>query len=206
MPENPSVVTTSVALIVEGSMASVEINRFLGFNSQKLSIFLVNSLPEHWVFANTFFENIFIFELHHPTFDYLVLRYLRLLLLVTIQHTIAVRISVLTQCINHMGTLKTMRLTFVIMLGGNNLVNSIQLSFLLPLLITVSLSGCLHDGKGDRNDEMITYEPGPYEVLAYEDVVYASGLAHTKSSTEPSAIHLCWTSIVRTQTQQTDRS
>lgn len=55
--------------------------------------------------------------------------------------------------------------------------------FLVILLITVSLSGCLRDGKGDRDDEMVVYEPGPYEVLTYEDIVYASGLAHTKSST-----------------------
>ena len=62
--------------------------------------------------------------------------------------------------------------------------------FLVILLITVSLSACLRDGKGDRNDEMVVYEPGPYEVLTYEDIVYASGLAHTQSSTEPSAVPL----------------
>ena len=54
--------------------------------------------------------------------------------------------------------------------------------FLVILLITVSLSGCLRDGKGDSGDEMVVYEPGPYKVLAYEDIVYASGLGHTKSS------------------------
>ena len=62
--------------------------------------------------------------------------------------------------------------------------------FLVILLITVSLSGCLRDGKGDRDDEMVVYEPGPYEVLTYEDIVYASGLAHSKTSTEPSAVPL----------------
>ena len=62
--------------------------------------------------------------------------------------------------------------------------------FLVILLITVSLSGCLRDGNGDRDDEMVVYDPGPYEVLTYEDIVYASGLAHSKSSTEPSAVPL----------------
>ena len=62
--------------------------------------------------------------------------------------------------------------------------------FLAILLITVSLSGCLRGGKGGSGDEPVVYEPGPYEVLAYEDIVYASGLAHSKSSTEPSAVPL----------------
>ena len=62
--------------------------------------------------------------------------------------------------------------------------------FLVMLLITVSLSGCLRDGKGGSKDEPVVYEPGPYEVLTYEDIVYASGLAHSKSSTEPSAVPL----------------
>ena len=43
------------------------------------------------------------------------------------------------------------------------------------------------DGKGDRNDEPVIYEPGPYDVLVYEDIVYASGLAHSKSTQN----HLC---------------
>ena len=62
--------------------------------------------------------------------------------------------------------------------------------FLVMLLITVSLSGCLRDGKGGSKDEPVVYEPGPYEVLTYEDIVYASGLAHSKSSTEPLAVPL----------------
>ena len=62
--------------------------------------------------------------------------------------------------------------------------------FLVMLLITVSLSGCLRDGKGGSKDEPVVYEPGPYEVLTYEDIVYASGLAHSKSSTEQSAVPL----------------
>ena len=33
--------------------------------------------------------------------------------------------------------------------------------FLVILLITVSLSGCLRDGKGDRNDEPVVYGLGP---------------------------------------------
>jgi len=58
------------------------------------------------------------------------------------------------------------------------------------LVLTLSLSGCLRDGKGGSIDEPVVYEPGPYEVLKYEDIVYASGLAHSKSSTEPSAVSL----------------
>ena len=58
--------------------------------------------------------------------------------------------------------------------------------FLVILLITVSLSGCLRDGKGDRNDEPVI--SNSYDVLVYEDIVYASGLAHSKSSTESSAV------------------
>ena len=34
------------------------------------------------------------------------------------------------------------------------------------------------------------YEAGPYEVLVYEDIVFASGLAHTSTSEEPSAVPL----------------
>ena len=58
------------------------------------------------------------------------------------------------------------------------------------LILTLSLSGCLRDGKGGSIDEPVVYEPGPYKVLKYEDIVYASGLAHSKSSTEPSAVSL----------------
>ena len=76
--------------------------------------------------------------------------------------------------------------------------------FLVILLITVSLSGCLRDGKGDRNDEPVVYEPGPYEVLTYEDIVYANGLAHSKSSTEPSAVPLML-DVYCPDTNSTDR-
>ena len=62
--------------------------------------------------------------------------------------------------------------------------------FLAILLITVSLSGCLRDGRGSNDESGITYELGPYDVLTYEDIVYASGLAHTQSSIEPSAVPL----------------
>ena len=76
--------------------------------------------------------------------------------------------------------------------------------FLVILLITVSLSGCLRDGKGDRNDEPVIYEPGPYDVLVYEDIVYASGLAHSKSSTESSAVPLML-DVYCPETNSTDR-
>ena len=54
------------------------------------------------------------------------------------------------------------------------------------LMLTVSLSGCLRD----KQECSIDYELGPYEVLKYEDITYASGLAHTAKSTEPSAVSL----------------
>jgi len=76
--------------------------------------------------------------------------------------------------------------------------------FLAILLITVSLSGCLRGGKGGSGDEPVVYEPGPYEVLAYEDIVYASGLAHSKSSTEPSAVPLML-DVYCPDTNSTDR-
>ena len=48
--------------------------------------------------------------------------------------------------------------------------------FLVVLMFTLSLSGCLRNGKGGSDDEPgVVYEPGPYDVLAYEDIVYASG-------------------------------
>lgn len=55
-------------------------------------------------------------------------------------------------------------------------------------MLTVSLSGCLRNGNQD--DGGVVYEPGPYEVLTYEDIVFGSGLAHSQSSTEPSAVPL----------------
>ena len=57
------------------------------------------------------------------------------------------------------------------------------------LMLTMSLSGCLRNGNGG-GDTGPVYEPGPYEVITYEDVVYASGLAHTQTSTEASAVPL----------------
>lgn len=56
------------------------------------------------------------------------------------------------------------------------------------LMLTVSLSGCLRNG--NRDDGGVVYEPGPYGVLTYEDIVFGSGLAHSQSSTEPSAAPL----------------
>ena len=56
------------------------------------------------------------------------------------------------------------------------------------LMLTASLSGCLRNGNQD--DGGVVYEPGPYEVLTYEDIVFGSGLAHSQSSTEPSAVPL----------------
>ena len=76
--------------------------------------------------------------------------------------------------------------------------------FLVMLVISVSLSGCLRDGKDSSEDEPVVYEPGPFEVLTYEDIVYASGLAHSKSSTEPSAIPLML-DIYCPNTNSTDR-
>ncbi|MEL0326595.1 MAG: hypothetical protein VXA09_06290, partial [Burkholderiaceae bacterium] len=63
--------------------------------------------------------------------------------------------------------------------------------FLVALMFTLSLSGCLRNGKGGSNDQPgVVYEPGPYDILVYEDIVYASGLAQTDSSTEASAVPL----------------
>ena len=56
------------------------------------------------------------------------------------------------------------------------------------LMLTVSLSGCLRNGNQD--DGGVVYEPGPYGVLTYEDIVFGSGLAHSQSSTEASAVPL----------------
>lgn len=55
-------------------------------------------------------------------------------------------------------------------------------------MLTVSLSGCLRNGNQD--DGGVVYEPGPYGVLTYEDIVFGSGLAHSQSSTEASAVPL----------------
>ena len=68
------------------------------------------------------------------------------------------------------------------------------------LMLTVSLSGCLRD----KQECSIDYELGPYEVLKYEDITYASGLAHTAKSTEPSAVSLKL-DIYCTDTNSTDR-
>ena len=61
-------------------------------------------------------------------------------------------------------------------------------ALLLVLLVaTLSLSGCLRNGKGETGP---VYEPGPYGVLTYEDIVYASGLAHTATSSEAEPVSL----------------
>ena len=47
-------------------------------------------------------------------------------------------------------------------------------AFLMVLLVaTLSLSGCLRNGKGGEGETGPVYEPGPYGVLTYEDIVYA---------------------------------
>lgn len=70
-----------------------------------------------------------------------------------------------------------------------------NLVFLTVLLVsTMSLSGCLRGNGGDGgvggNGDGLDVEPGQYEVLFYEDLVFASGLAHTASSTQPSPVPL----------------
>ena len=70
-----------------------------------------------------------------------------------------------------------------------------HLVFLTVLLVsTMSLSGCLRGNGGDGgvggNGDGLDVEPGQYEVLFYEDLVFASGLAHTASSTQPSPVPL----------------
>ena len=64
---------------------------------------------------------------------------------------------------------------------------------MMALLLTGSLSGCLGNGNNGDDDETDTVpvgEPGLYEVLKYEDITYANGLAHTAKSTEPSTVSL----------------
>ena len=57
-------------------------------------------------------------------------------------------------------------------------------------MLTMSLSGCLRNGGNGDGEGGVTYEPGPYEVLKYEDIVYASGLGYAQSNTETSAVPL----------------
>ena len=64
-------------------------------------------------------------------------------------------------------------------------------ALLMVLLVaTLSLSGCLRNGKGGEGEAGPEYEPGPYGVLTYEDLVYASGLAHTATSSEAEPVSL----------------
>jgi len=61
----------------------------------------------------------------------------------------------------------------------------------IGLMLTASLSGCFSNDNGSGADEPgVIYEPGLYEVLKNEDIVYARGLAHTKTSSNPSAVPL----------------
>ena len=61
----------------------------------------------------------------------------------------------------------------------------------IGLMLTASLSGCFSNDNGSSADEPGSiYEPGLYEVLKNEDIVYARGLAHTKTSSNPSAVPL----------------
>ena len=58
-------------------------------------------------------------------------------------------------------------------------------------MLTASLSSCFSNDKGSSaNEPGSIYEPGLYEVLKNEDIVYARGLAHTKTSSNPSAVPL----------------
>ena len=61
----------------------------------------------------------------------------------------------------------------------------------IGLMLTASLSGCFSNDNGSSADEPgVIYEPGLYEVLKNEDIIYARGLAHTKTSSNPSAVPL----------------
>ena len=61
----------------------------------------------------------------------------------------------------------------------------------IGLMLTASLSSCFSNDKGSSaNEPGSIYEPGLYEVLKNEDIVYARGLAHTKKSSNPSAVPL----------------
>ena len=49
----------------------------------------------------------------------------------------------------------------------------------IGLMLTASLSGCFSNDNGSSADEPGSiYEPGPYEVLKYENITFANGLAH----------------------------
>ena len=59
----------------------------------------------------------------------------------------------------------------------------------IGLMLTASLPSCFSNDNGSSADEPGSiYEPGPYEVLKYENITFANGLAHTKSSTESSTV------------------
>jgi len=62
------------------------------------------------------------------------------------------------------------------------------------MFLSVPLTGCLRDGRGSESqggsEVSGPYEPGPYEVLVDEDIAFASGLAHTSTSEQPSAVPL----------------
>ena len=61
----------------------------------------------------------------------------------------------------------------------------------IGLMLTASLSGCFSNDNGSSADEPgVIYEPGLYEVLKNKDIVYARGLAHIKTSSNPSAVPL----------------
>ena len=68
-------------------------------------------------------------------------------------------------------------------------MNKNRVVFVALLMLTVSLAGCLRNGGGGEDIESM-YEPGPYPIVTYEDIVFASGMAHTQTSTEPSAVQL----------------
>ena len=77
---------------------------------------------------------------------------------------------------------------------------------LVVLMFTLSLSGCLRNGKGGSNDEPgVVYEPGMYDVLAYEDVVYAD--LHIRIQAQKHLLFR-WSSMCTAQTaiQPTGRS
>lgn len=68
-------------------------------------------------------------------------------------------------------------------------MNKTLVALVSLLMLTLSLTGCLRNGKGSEDVESM-YEPGPYEVVTYEDLVFGSGLAHTQTSTEASPVPL----------------
>ena len=52
-------------------------------------------------------------------------------------------------------------------------------ALLMVLLVaTLSLSGCLRNGRDGGGETGPVYGPGPYGVLTYEDIDYALSLIH----------------------------